>query len=423
MEIWTFWVPAAAITLVVVVLAVLGLTRGARVLAAGSEERRALRIYADQLREIARDAERGTISVEEAERLRTETARRLLEADRTLARQGGATGQAPAPLRLLALAAIPAAVGLAAGTYALNGVPFYPDRPLLARHAEAEAMRAERPSQAELEARWREAPERAPEVEPDPDLAALMDRLRETVAARPDDLTGARLLAQNEARLGRFAEAAAAQGRVVALLPAGTPRDQGLAELVRLAQFRIAAAGGLVSPETDQVLETILRLDPENGFARFFLGVMFDQTGRPDRTFHLWRRLLEDSQPDDPWVADLRAGLPILAQVAGVRYTLPPEEAIGQRGPSRAEVEAAAGMDPADRAAMIGDMVEGLAARLASGGGPAEDWARLVRALGVLGQTDRARAIWAESRNVFAASPAEMALIDTAAREGGLVAD
>jgi len=421
MEIWTFWVPAGVITLIVAVLGVLGLTRGARAVGAGDGARRGMKVYADQLREIERDLARGVIAADEAERLRTETARRLLEADRAHGRQAaGATGRAPAPMRVLALALIPAALAVAALVYVWQGAPLYPDRPLVTRHAEAEALRAARASQAELEARWMAAPEREPLPEPDAELVALMERLRATVTERPNDLTGARLLAQNEARLGRFAEAAEAQRRVVALLPEGTPRDQGLGELVRLAQFQIAAAGGLVSPETDQVLETILRLDPQNGFARFFLGVMFDQTGRPDRTFHLWRRLLDDSQPDDPWVGDLRANLPILAAVAGVRYTLPPEEAIGQRGPSREQIAEAQEMDPEDRAEMIGSMVEGLAARLASSGGPAEDWARLIRALGVLGQTDRARAIWAESRNVFAAQPAAMALIDTAAHEGGL---
>ena len=43
-------------------------------------------------------------------------------------------------------------------------------------------------------------------------------------------------------------------------------------------------------------------------------------------------------------------------------------------------------------------MVEGLAARLAAEGGPAPDWARLITSLGVLGETDRAKAIWAEAQ-------------------------
>ena len=101
-----------------------------------------------------------------------------------------------------------------------------------------------------------------------------------------------------------------------------------------------------------------------------------------------------------------------------MRYTLPPEGASG-RGPSAADMQAAAEMSEEERQQMIGGMVEGLAARLAASGGPAQDWARLIGALGVLGQTDRARGIWAEARLAFADRPEDLALIDAAARAQG----
>lgn len=419
MDGWIFWGPAVLITLIAGGLVVLGLLRGAQAQAAGGAERRDLRVYAQQLREIERDAARGLIPVDEAERLRTETARRLLEADR--AQAGHTAGQAPVAMRWLALALIPGAVAMAAWIYADQGAPLYADRALATRHAEAAALRADRPAQAELEALWLASPERELPPEADPEFAQLMDRLRSTVAERPDDLAGHRLLAQNEARLGRFPEAAAAQARVVALLPQGTTRAEGIAEQVRHAQFLIAAAGGVVSPEAERVLEAILRRDPENGFARFFVGMMFDQTGRPDLTFQLWRRLLEDSTPDAPWVPDLRASLETLAAVAGVRYSLPPEGAAGLRGPSAEDIDAAAQLAPADRAAMIGGMVDGLMSRLASQGGPATDWAQLIRALVVMENPIRARAIWVEARLVFLDDPVGLNLIDAAARDGGLV--
>lgn len=410
-----FWIPAVGVTLAVAVLTALALLRGAGGGGEAAGVRRELRVYADQLREIERDAARGVIAPDEAGRLRAETARRLLEADRAGA---DAAARAPRPARALALALVAAAVAVAAGVYAWRGAALYRDRPLTARLAEAAALRANRPGQAELEAAWAASGQRPAPPEPDPQFAALMDRLRATVAERPDDLTGQRLLAQNEARLERFAAAARAQARVLELLPDDTPPAERLEELQRHAQFLIAATGGLVSPEAEAVLETILRRDPENGFARFFLGVMFDQTGRPDLTFRIWRRLLEDSPPDAPWVPDLRANLETLAAIAGVRYTLPPEA--GTRGPTRGDIEAAASMDAQARQAMITSMVEGLAERLAAQGGPAQDWARLVQALGVLGQTARAGEVWAEARRVFAEDPEGMALIDAAARAAGL---
>jgi cytochrome c-type biogenesis protein CcmH len=65
-------------------------------------------------------------------------------------------------------------------------------------------------------------------------------------------------------------------------------------------------------------------------------------------------------------------------------------------------------------------MVEGLSARLAASGGPAEDWARLIAALGVLGEHDRARAIWAEAQRLFADQAEGLAQIEAAARGAGV---
>ena len=59
-------------------------------------------------------------------------------------------------------------------------------------------------------------------------------------------------------------------------------------------------------------------------------------------------------------------------------------------------------------------MVAGLADRLANEGGPPQDWARLIRSLMVLGEEDRARAIYAEALQVFAEVPDALALIEEA---------
>ena len=77
-------------------------------------------------------------------------------------------------------------------------------------------------------------------------------------------------------------------------------------------------------------------------------------------------------------------------------------------------MEAAAEMSVEDRMAMIEEMVAGLNDRLASEGGPAEDWARLIGAYGVLGRDDAARAILAEAREVFAGDAPAQAMFDQA---------
>ncbi len=416
MDFWLFLLPAGLMALVVAGLIALGFLRGAQARAAAGDElapKREIQVYAAQLREIERDLARGTVSAEEAGRLRTEIARRLLEADRA---ERIAIGLAPRPMRGFGLALIPLTLVLAGIVYWQAGAPGYSDMPLAQRHAAAAEQRAARASQAELQAQWETSPQRPPAAQSDAEFDALMDRLREVLVDRPLDIEGHRLLARNEANIGNFGAAATAQARVVELEGA----DVALADQVLLAEFMVLAAGGVVSPEAERVLERILRRDPTNGLARYYTGLMFAQTGRPDLTFRLWRGLLDDSRPDAPWVPQLRNALPDLAQIAGVRYTLPPPDATGARGPSPEDMQAAMELDAEERAAMIGGMVDGLSARLAASGGPAEDWARLIQALGVLEERDRARAIWAEAQRLFADEPEGLAQIEAAARGAGV---
>ncbi|MBN8290870.1 c-type cytochrome biogenesis protein CcmI [Rhodobacter sp. NTK016B] len=408
---WWFLGPAIALTLLILSVVVLGLQRGARVQASEPGQRREMRIYRDQLKEIERDAARGLIAPDEAERLRAETARRLLDADR---RGASELGESPRSMKTVALGLV-VLVALGAGAlYWREGAPGYEDMPLADRYALAQQMRADRLSQDALETAWQNDPER-PETAPvESQYLDLMAQLRAALTERPDDPRGLRLLAVNEGNIGNYAASADAWIRLIDLQGPDTP----VADMDALAEAMIMATGGVVSPEAEVVLERILQRDPQNGTARYYLGLMFAQTGRPDLTFRLWRGLLEDSAADDPWVPAIRGTIEELADIAGVRYTLPPQTT-GGRGPSAADIDAAADMTDAERQDMIGGMVEGLAQRLANQGGPVEDWTRLIGALGVLGQTDRARAIWSEARLVFADDAEALAQIDAAGQAQG----
>jgi cytochrome c-type biogenesis protein CcmH len=92
----------------------------------------------------------------------------------------------------------------------------------------------------------------------------------------------------------------------------------------------------------------------------------------------------------------------------------------GAPGPSAEDVEAAQDMTPEQRQEMIRGMVAQLNDRLAAEGGPAEDWARLIAAYGVLGDTGRALDIWTEARGVFADRPDDLRIIRGAAEDAGV---
>jgi len=399
-----FWIIALAVAALTAVPLLVALLRGGAGLGLPD-----IAIYRDQLAEIDRDLARGTLPEAEAERARVEISRRILDADR-LAASAAPAGAAPRSATLAAglFASLLLSLG-ASGLYYMLGAPGYPDMPLKQRIAEAEAARAARPGQAVAEARLGQPPP----AEVDPAHAALVAELRAVLAERPGDIQGLTLLARNEATLGDFRAAHAAQAQLVSAK--GMAAEA--ADYTALAHYLVLAAGGYVSPEAEAALTEALSRDQSDPVARYYSGLLFTQTGRPDLAFRFWAALLADSPPDAPWVAPIRAEIGQLAFLAGQADYQPPP---ASRGPSAADLEAAAGMDPDAQAAMIRGMVAGLAERLASEGGPASDWAQLIRAYGVLGEAETAAPILAEARAVFAGDPAGLAEIEAAARAAGL---
>lgn len=401
-----FLMMAAALSLGVLAIVLAPLLRGA-----GRAERRAsydMQVYRDQLRTIEADVARGALGTGEAAAIRLEISRRLLAAADA---ETAETAPRAAPRRLsLAAAGLLglAMLAFALGLYDRLGVPGLPDAPLGARLRDLAEARAQRPGQVEAEALA--AAEAAPEAPADPAAGDLLliEKLRAAVAERPDDLQGQRLLARSEAALGRWAAARAAQERAVALMgDAAQPAD-----LVDLAEFMILATGGYVSPEAEGLLSRALAAAPGDPAARYYSGLALLQGGRPDIAYDLWTRLLADGPEDAPWIAPIRAQIGMVAALAG--------QPDPTGGPSAEQVEAARGMSEADRSAMISGMVAQLSDRLAAEGGPPEDWAQLIRSLAVLGRMDEARAIWLESRDVFAADPAALGLLRDAAAGAGV---
>lgn len=398
---WLFWTAAAAVALAVVALVLAPLIRGAV-----CPERRAsydMQVYRDQLRQIDADLTRGVLAEAEAEAVRLEISRRLLAAADAEATEATSRG-APRGHNRLAAAAIALLLALGGGAlYATLGAPGRPDLPLGPRLADLAEARANRPGQAEVEAIFAADPPR-PAAAASPEDLALVERLRAILAERPDEIEGHRLLARSEASIGRWAEARAAQERLLDLLG---PRAQG-ADHLNLAEYMIFAANGYVSPEAERQLARTLELAPENPAARYYSGLALLQGGRPDLTLQLWSRLLTEGPQDAPWIA------PISLQIKDVALLA------GQPAPEAPAAPPADAASEADQAAAISAMVDRLSQRLAAKGGPPEDWAQLIRSLSVLDRAEEAGAIWREARDVFAADPEALSFLRETAREAGV---
>ncbi|MEM9317388.1 MAG: c-type cytochrome biogenesis protein CcmI [Pseudomonadota bacterium] len=397
-----FWIVAGALSIAVglavwrAVLRVKGGVAGDKPGAAYD-----LDIYRDQLHELDRDKARGIIGDAEAERARVEISRRILDADRALSAEHATKPGATLPIAL----ALSAVIGGAVILYGFIGSPNRPDLPLAERIAAIEAARADRPNQNEAEAA-------APPLPTDavaPELAALRAAMAEPGAA--SDTEGWLALAQAEARAGNYPAARRAQEQAVALMG---PRANAQI-YVDLARMRILAAGGYVSPQAETSLRQALQINPNAGDARFLLGAMYQRQNRPDLAFPIWRDLLADSGPDDPWVGPILDQIQEVAFFAGQRVDLNALAAARASGPTQSQMEAAATMSPQERRAMVEEMVDGLASRLNDEGGPVEEWARLIGAYGVLARIDAAHAVLAEARAAFAGDAAAQALLDAAA--------
>lgn len=407
-----FWIVAIAMTLLTAAAIALPIWRGREGEAPSAAYD--LEVYRAQLAEVEKDLERGIVTEDEAQRVKTEVSRRILEADKKLQAQQAA-GDAPRNVSYVAIGAIGVVVVL--GTilmYRQIGAPGYPDLPLQARMDASEQRLENRPAQADMVVA-RPIPNDLPAG-----YADLVAQLKAAVAQNPDDPEGQRMLVGHSVNIGDFPAAYAAQGRLIDLLgDAATAEDYAV-----LADLMIVGANGYVSPEAEAALVQALNRDNQNEIALFYSGLLYSQNDRADLTFRIWKALLEKGDPDAPWQDAIRAQIDEIAWRAGVDdYTPPPRATTSApmlTGPTAEDVEAAEDMTPEERAEMINNMVMQLESRLASEGGTAQEWARLIQVLVVQGNREHAADILGEARQVFAGRDEDLAVINQAATASGL---
>jgi cytochrome c-type biogenesis protein CcmH len=325
-------------------------------------------VYARQLAEL--DAEKAQGMLDEAgwRAARAEAGRRLLGA----ARRSGAEREAVAPRdRWIVLGVAVAAVAVAGGVYLAEGRPGRPDAPFAARLA-----------------RW----DKTPLENLDPERQAAVLELRSR--AQPNDLALRAELALAYANQGRFPQAATAFEQVLERRPDALP------VWVALGEVLMDENDGRMAPDARAAFEHALKLDPHSPGPLWWLGRDDVLAGRRDQGLARWRMALAGLRADDP----RRAGL---------------ENAIAAAESGRfGQAETVAAAPPQAQMAMIRGMVQRLADRLQHEHGQASDWARLVRAYGVLGDAAARDRALARARQLFAGRPQELEQIEAAARSG-----
>ncbi|MFN8723439.1 MAG: c-type cytochrome biogenesis protein CcmI [Rhodospirillales bacterium] len=374
-----FWIVAAALTALVVALVLHPLMR--RTAAAAPAAAHDLAVYRDQMAEVDRDLARGLIGPVEAEAARAEIGRRMLLAADAAEAPAAAPPPAAGPTRIAAMAVIVGIPLLALAVYLPAGRPDLPAQPLATRGTDPSLVPAEVVSA----------------------LANLQDHLKDT----PDDLSGWVLLANTYVRMQRYPEAAEAFRRA-AILSNGSP------DLVSaLGEALILANRGIVSEEAARAFEAVLRVDPGEPRARFYIALSRAQAGDARGAMDRWAALIAEGPADAPWIPQIVDRVRDTARIAELDPApwLPRPGSAPPPAPPPSHRAAPAGVPPggaelarlpaAEQSAAIRGMVDGLAARLAQNPGDVEGWLRLARARMVLG--DQAAAAEALGRALEAA--------------------
>lgn len=317
--------------------------------------------------ELERDAGRGTIGPVEAEAARNEISRRLI------AVAEAAPGQKKRPALATPLAAVLAALlipAIALPLYLRSGSPELPDVPLSARMADAEK---------------------------NSDIEALIVKVEQHLAGKPDDVEGWKVLAPAYRRTGRWADAAEAFRNIVRLSPPDA------ASLADYGEALVMEAQGMVSADAHAVFTKALALDPALPKARFFNGVALKQEGKTEEAKAAFKSFLDDSPADAPWRPML------MGEIDSLNGKQP---ALDNK-----TMADAANMSAGDRQAMIRSMVDGLEQKLTANPGDLDGWLRLIRARAVLGDADKAKAAYDKALTQFSGNGDALAQIAALGKE------
>ena len=262
----TLWFLLAMMTAAAIFAVLWPLGRRPAAISAGHD----VRVYRDQLDEIARDQAAGRIGEKEAEAARVEVSRRLLAA----AEQQSAAPVAspPSRKRAVALAALVLLPLLSGSLYLALGSPSLPSQPQTARADPRGAQPIEQ----------------------------LVAQVEAHLERNPQDGRGWEVVAPVYMQLGRYEDAARARRNAVTYNGATATREADLGEAL------VAAAKGIVTAEAKQAFERAVALDAREAKARYFLGLSAKQDGRTAEAAAMWRDLLASAPPGVSWAEFVR---------------------------------------------------------------------------------------------------------------------
>jgi cytochrome c-type biogenesis protein CcmH len=335
-------------------------------------------IYQDQLKEIDRDLQSGSINRPEADSAKVEIQRRLNAATKNIAE--------PRPI---SNAWRNAALAATAGMVILGSVNLYnflgsPDLPSAAANAPSVANKSVTPGQVE----------------------AMVAKLQARLQTNPKDAEAWRMLGWTQFSLQHFPEATEAYSKAIELDPNNIDYKSSYSEVI------IQGAQGIVTPKAQALVAEVLAKSPKDARARFYDAIAHEQSGDQKGALQRWLALYADAPADAGWRDDVKQRIAELEKATGTAAAAPmiTDE-------QKAQVQA---MAPADQQEMIKSMVERLATKMAANPKDLDGWMRLIRAYKVLNQPDKAKEAIGKALEAFATDQTSTDKLKTAAIELGI---
>jgi cytochrome c-type biogenesis protein CcmH len=348
-------------------------------------------IYQDQLKEVERDLQGGTINAPEAEVAKVEIQRRLAKATKNLIEAKPVSPR----WRNFALAATSGLIILGSvSLYNVLGRPDLPSVKTAPTQATADNSAAATPSQV------------------DAMVAKLIARLK----ANPKDAEGWRMLGWSQFNLQRYPEAVDAYAKAVELDPANIEYKSAYAEALT------QGAQGIVTPKARALITEVLAKDPQDARARFYDALSLEQSGDQKAAMGKWLSLYADAPPGAGWREDVKQRITDLAKATGadvsaalVKPNLATAPALTDE--QKAQVQA---LPASDQQEMIKAMVERLAAKMVANPNDLDGWIRLMQAYKVLNEPVKAKDAMTRARAAFSADPLNTEKLKAAATELGI---
>jgi cytochrome c-type biogenesis protein CcmH len=341
-------------------------------------------VYQDQMNEVDRDLQAGTINAPEAQAAKVEIGRRLDAVQRD-----GAVAQ---PLsnfwRMWALAASAGLVILGGvNLYGYMGSPNMPSALPQVQPQQAQAQQAAPAAQQQAAAvPAAQASNGAAQVD------QMITGLQAKLKANPNDAEGWRMLGWAMFNTQHFQESADAYIKALALDPANMDYKSALLESI------VQTAQGVVTPKAQEMITDVLAKQPKDLRARFYDALGHEQSGDQQGALDRWLALLSDAPADAGWKDDVKQRAVDLAKALGKDVSA---QVNGGAAAAPAPAQGGKPLAAGEKDAMVAGMIAKLAAKLDANPKDRDGWAMMIRSLIVTGDKKGADDALAKAVDIF----------------------